>query len=50
MMKSDQIEVQTLHLSGVITMQARQVLHKLLLNTCPTMHTTRRESLQVKEI
>lgn len=28
-------------------MQARQVLHKLLMNTCPTIHTTRRDSLQV---
>jgi hypothetical protein len=26
-------------------MQAQQVLHKLLMNTCPTMHKTRRESL-----
>lgn len=28
-------------------MQARQVLHKLLMNTCPMMHKTRCESLQV---
>jgi len=28
-------------------MQARQVLHKLLMNTCPMMHKTRRDSLQV---
>lgn len=27
-------------------MQAQQVLHKLMLNTCPTMHKTRRESLE----
>lgn len=28
-------------------MQAQQVLHKLLMNTCPTMHKTRRDSLRV---
>jgi len=27
-------------------MQAQQVLHKLIQNTCPTMHKTRRESLE----
>ena len=27
-------------------MQAPQVLHKLLKNTCPTMHQTRRKSLE----
>lgn len=27
-------------------MQARPVLHKLMMNTCPLMHRTRRESLE----
>ena len=28
-------------------MQAQQVLHKLLMNTCPIMHKVRRQSLEV---
>ena len=27
-------------------MQAQQVLHKLIQNTCPTMHKTRRGALE----
>ncbi|MBF8270380.1 MAG: transposase IS4 family protein, partial [Gammaproteobacteria bacterium] len=29
-----------------LTMQAQTVLHKLMMNTCPTMHQTRRDSLE----
>jgi hypothetical protein len=37
----------TKHFKGEPTMQASQLLQKTLKNTCPDMHTVRRQALEV---